>query len=65
MRTVLQQMKTSVLIYLMILHKSLLLLNVTAWRKMIAFSKFKRNGNKRAVAYLKDVNELRRVEGKL
>jgi hypothetical protein len=32
---------------------------------MIAFSKFEGNGNKRAVAYLKDVDELRRVEGKL
>ena len=58
-------MKTSVLIYLTILHKSRSLLNVKSWRKMIAFNKFEGNGNECAVAYLRGVNELRRVEGKL
>ena len=62
---VLQQMKTSVLIYSTILHKSRSLLNVKSWRKMIAFNKFEGNGNYRAVAYLRNINELRRVESKL
>jgi hypothetical protein len=32
---------------------------------MIAFNKFEGNGNKRALAYLRSIKELRRLESKL